>query len=609
MARGKSSKAPLKPEIKRPSAPARQFPFDPIICLGLVLAIFAVYAQSGKFDFVSYDDDLYVYNNPHVKAGLTLAGIKWSLTAIVSSNWMPLTLWSHMLDAQLFGLNAGMQHLVNVLFHAVASVLLFLVLRHATGACAASAFVAFVFALHPLHVESVAWIAERKDVLSACFWFLGLYAYTRYAEQPGPRRYLMVVALFCLGLMAKPMLVTFPFALLLFDIWPLRRFQWPGSVWEKLPLVALSAGSSVVTYFVQRSAGAVSGGMPFDVRIVNALNTYLTYIVQMFWPARLAVLYSYPQVSSIGPPAAAFVILAGVTALVIKALPRHPYYAVGWFWYLGTLVPVIGLVQVGIQSHADRYTYIPLIGLAIMLAWGAMDLMQKWTWIKPLAMTAAPAFCMACLLVASAQAAYWRDTLSLFGHALEVTRDNWGILYNLGYYEMNTLKRYSDAADHFQAVLRIKPGYMYAEDDLGLCLMKTDRPAEAVPHFQTLLRVQPDSAQAEFNLAEALSRVPGRDAEAIPHFQAALRLKPDSPEAINDLGACLLNNGRAAEAVPYFESTVRLKPDSPDAHFNLALALMRTGRKNEAISNLESAQRLHPDPRFAQTLERLRTGH
>jgi tetratricopeptide (TPR) repeat protein len=617
---------------------------DAAIGFGLVLAIFIIYAQTGRFDFVSYDDDLYVYKNPHVIAGLTLDSIRWALTAVVSSNWMPITLLSHMLDVQLFGLQAGMHHLINVVFHAASAVLLYFTLHRATRARAASAFVAFLFAVHPLHVESVAWIAERKDVLSTLFWFLALYAYVRYSENPNPRRYLPVMVFFALGLLSKPMLVTFPFTLILFDLWPLRRVGWPRLLLlDKVPLFALAAASSVVTYFSQTSAGAVSGGMPAAVRIANALNSYLTYIAQMFWPARLAVLYSFPNYTALGPPIAAFVILVVLSGLAIYVVRDRPWYAVGWFWYLGTLVPVIGLVQVGIQSHADRYTYIPMIGLAIILAWGARDLMGKWPWTRTVFTVVAPALCLAWMAVASAQAAWWRDTPTLFQHALDVTEDNWGVLFNLAHYEMKTLDRCPDAINHLNAALRIKPGYMYAEDDLGVCLMKTGRPAEAIPHFEAILRAKPDSAAAESNLGEALSRTPGRDVEAIPHFEAALRMKPDSPDTLNDLGACLLNNGRAAEAVHYFERAVRLKPDSPDAHFNLALALAQTpgrqsdaisqyegairlkpdsalphhslalllaklGRKNEAISQLEIAQHLQPNPEIIRTIERLKSG-
>ena len=653
MSRSKAAKAPAKSITKRPaevvppssSPPIRQLPFDAAIGVGLVLAIFLIYAQTARFDFLSYDDDLYVYKNAHVIAGLTVDGIRWALTAVIASNWMPLTLLSHMLDVQLFGLQAGVHHLMNVVFHAAASVLLYFTLHRATRARAASAFVAFMFAVHPLHVESVAWVAERKDVLSTLFWFGALYAYVRYTEGPNPRRYLPVIVLFALGLMSKPMLVTFPFTLLLFDLWPLRRVEWPRFLLiEKLPLFALAAASSVMTYFSQSSAGAVSGGMPPAVRLANGLNSYLTYIVQTFWPARLAVLYSFPNHTALGPPIAAFVIIAAISALTLYAIRTRPWYAVGWFWYLGTLVPVIGLVQVGIQSHADRYTYIPMIGLAIVLAWGAADLIRKWPWAKTVFSAAAPAVCLAWIAVASAQAAWWRDTPTLFQHALDVTEDNWGILFHLAHYEMKTLDRCPDAINHLNAALRIKPGYMYAEDDLGVCLMKTGRAAEAVPHLEAMLRTKPDSAEAESNLGEALSRIPGRDAEAIPHFEAALRMKPDSPDTLNDLGACLLNNGRAAEAVRYFDRAVRLKPDSPDAHFNLALALAQTpgrepeaisqyeaairlkpdsalphhslalllirlGRKNEAISQLETAQRLQPNPEIMRTLGRLKSGY
>jgi tetratricopeptide (TPR) repeat protein len=592
---GKRSKAPQL-KTKPAAEPVRRpWPLDPAICLGLMLLVFAVYAQVAQFNFVQYDDDLYVYKNEHVMAGLKAGNIQWALTAVVASNWMPVTLSSHMLDCQLFGLASGMHHLVNVLFHALSAALLFLLLLRATKSRWASAFVAFVFALHPLHVESVAWVAERKDVLSTFFWFLTLYAYVRYAETPSLRRYLLVLAPFCLGLMSKPMLVTLPFTLLLFDFWPLRRVQWPRIVWEKLPFLALAAGVAVVTYSVQHTSGAFIMVTPLTMRIENALNSYLTYILQTFLPQRLAAIYSFPNAISAGPPVVALVVLLAVSAIVIFVWRRRPYYAVGWFWYLGTLVPVIGLVQVGYQSHADRYTYIPLIGFTIMLAWAAVDAGRKWPSIKPVVGIAAGLFCMMCVALTSAQAAYWRDTETLFQHAIAVSPDNWVAHYNLGSYQMSAQERFADAIPHFQTVLRIRPDHTGARYNLAICLTKTGQEANGIPYYLDVLKAAPDSAEAHFNLGEALARIPGREAEAIPHFQFALRTRPNA-ETNNDLGACLLNTGRFAEAIPYFEEAVRLKPDSADSHLNLALALSKIpARSADVIPQYEAALRANPD--------------
>ena len=338
-----------------------------------MLSIFVVYAQVGHFDFVNYDDE-YVYENVPRPGRADTAGIKWAFTAVVSKNWMPVTLLSHMLDVQLFGLQSGMHHLVNVVFHALSAVLLFVVLQRATRARWPSAFVAFVFALHPLHVGSVAWIAERKDVLSAFFFFLALYATCATPNGPAWGRYLLVVAPFCLGLMSKPMLVTFPFTLLLFDLWPLRRLQWPKMLWEKVPLFALSAGASGGDLlWCKRSRGAV-----VHSRLRRGSRT-LGFVVSLYRADVLAraaggILSVPGDDRGMAGCAGRLVVMLGVSALAISAWRTRPYFATGWFWYLGTLVPVIGLVQVGTQSHADRYMYIPMVGLPVMVAWGAADL-------------------------------------------------------------------------------------------------------------------------------------------------------------------------------------------------------------------------------------------
>jgi tetratricopeptide (TPR) repeat protein len=586
-----------KPPATQPAVAIPERHLDLAICLGLILSIFAVYAQVGHFDFIHFDDQDYVYENVHVKAGLAPASIKWAFTAVVSANWMPVTLLSHMLDVQFFGLRSGMHHLVNVLFHALSALLLFMVLRRATRARWPSAFVAFVFALHPLHVESVAWISERKDVLSAFFFFLALYAYVRYTERPGLGRYLAVLGLFCLGLMSKPMLVTFPFTLLLFDIWPLGRVQWPKILWEKLPLFALSAGSSVVTYFTQRSITTV---LAAPLAPQNALLSYVTYIRQMFWPVRLAIFYPYPRSIEASEAAAAGAVILSVSALAIylwRVRPRvAPYFITGWFWYLGTLVPVIGLVQVGRQSHADRYTYIPMVGLLMILAWGAADVVGKWPRTKPAIAAAATISCIVCMAAASAQAAYWRNGVTLFQHALDVTEDNLVAESSLGYHLMKAPGRCPDAIPHFEAALRINPDDVETDANLGFCLMQSGRPTDAIPYFEAVLRANPDSAEAHNNLGLALSQTPGRDADAIPHFEAVLRAQPDSADTNNNLGACLVNSGRPADAVPYFEAALRTKPDSADIQFNLGMALSKTpGRDADAISHLEAALRLRPD--------------
>ena len=487
--------------------------FDLAIIAGLILSTLAVYAQVSGFDFVSYDDHLHVYENTHVQAGLTPVSVKWAFTGVVASNWMPVTILSHLLDVQLFEMRSGMHHVVNVLFHMLSAVLLFVLLRRATGAPGISAFVAFVFALHPLHVQSVAWVSERKDVLSAFFWFVALYAYVRYTERPSPGRYLLVVAPFCLGLMSKPMVVTFPFTLLLLDVWPLRRAQWPKTVWEKLPLIALSAAASVVTFFVQGSTGAIKS-IPLAMRIENAAISYVTYIGQLFWPTRLAFFYPYPQSIPAWQAAAAFAVVLTVSVLTVLVWRTRPYLAVGWFWYLGTLLPVIGLVQVGKQAHADRYMYIPMVGLLVMLAWGAADVIKKWPRTKIAIAAAAAVSCAACMALAWKETANWQNSPALYQHAIDVNPDNW-----------------------------------VAENDLGLYLNQQKRGADAIPHFEAALRVQPDDPQVHNNIGVSLASL-GDCAAAIPHFEAAIRTQLDRPEASFNLGRCQVTSGDYAAAIP-----------------------------------------------------------
>ena len=464
---------------------------DLAICLGLVLSTLVVYAQAGHFDFVNYDDDVYVYQNAHVLAGLTLDSVKWAFTAVAGIDyWRPVSLLSHILDGQLFGMRSGMHHWVNVLFHLLASMLLFLSLRRATGARYLSAFAAFVFALHPLHVESVAWVTERKDVLSTFFWFLALYGYVYYAERPSLRRYLAVVAPFCLGLMSKPTLVTFPFTLFLLDVWPLRRVQWPKTIWEKLPLIALSAGASAATYVVQRSSGlGPMGPIPLVTRLENVFVSYVTYIGQMFWPARLAVFYPHPMSIPAWKAAVAAGVLLTASFLVARVWRTFPYLAVGWLWYLGTLVPVIGLVQSGGQAHADRYMYIPMVGLSMMLAWGAADVGARWPRTKPWICLAGVLSCVACMAYARTVTAHWRNTETLFGQALEVTQGNLVAEYDLATY-LGQMQRYDQAIPHFEAALRIEPGTLdfkaAAHNNLGLTLLGKGDCTAAIPEFEAV---------------------------------------------------------------------------------------------------------------------------
>lgn len=561
MSRSKPRRKYSPPETTQPAAAAAPpSHLDLIVWIGLILSVLAVYSQVGHFAFVTYDDPAYVTKNDHVRAGLTPENISWALTAVVGSNWAPVTMLSYMAMGSFFGLESGAYHWVNVVFHALSAVLLFASLKRATRARWPSAFVAFVFALHPLHVESVAWVSELKDVLSTFFFFLALYAYLRYTERPSPRRYLLIMAPFCLGLMTKAMLVTFPFTLLLLDVWPLRRARFPRTVREKVPLFALSLLSSAVTYFVQRSSGAVQTVRQGE-SVLNALVSYVSYIGQTFWPAGLAVFYPHRRSLTVLDAACALALILTVSLLAVVTWRTRPYFATGWFWYLGTLVPVIGLVQVGRQSHADRYMYVPMIGLSIILAWGAADVIRKWPRAKFAVASAAVVSCLACLGVASAQAAYWRNTESLFQRAIGVTENNYIAQYNLGEYLADTGRR-PEAAPHFEEALRIRPDSVDAHNQMGGYLVATGHIAEGSAHFEAALRTQPDNAEANFNLAVVFSKTPGRELDAIAHYQAALAANPQLARAHKNLGFLLLQLGRTSEAMTHFAAAQRIQYDS-----------------------------------------------
>ncbi|MGD0551336.1 MAG: glycosyltransferase family 39 protein [Sedimentisphaerales bacterium] len=411
-----------------------------LICLILGLTIFAVFYQVHSFKFITYDDPYYVYKNPDIQSGITLESVKWAFTTDCTANWHPLTWLSYMLDRQLFGENAGAYHITNLIFHIVNALLLFIVLKQMTGVLWQSAFAAALFALHPLHVESVAWVSERKDVLSIFFWLLTMWAYLRYVNKPGISRYLWIVIFLALGLMAKPMLVTLPFVLLLLDYWPLERFRRRTLFYligEKIPFFVLSAASSVVAFLVQRSSMAVVSlnMLPLKFRILNALVSYIGYIEKMFWPSRLAVFYPHVgrNISILYAIISAGILLAA-TVLVIRFAKNHRYMVTGWFWYIGTLVPVIGIIQVGIQGMADRYSYITLTGLFIIIAWAMPDLLAKWRYKKIVLASLALLIVSTISICTYNQLRYWRNTSTLFQHAIDVTKNNFMAMNELAWF-------------------------------------------------------------------------------------------------------------------------------------------------------------------------------
>ena len=414
---------------------------DILVCLFLVMATLAVYWQVQNFDFVNFHDDDYVYENRHVKEGLTLESVTWAFTTIHAGNWHPLTWLSHMLDSHVYGMNSGRHHLTNLLFHIANTLLMFMVFRKMTDSLWQSGFVAGLFALHPLHVESVAWVSERKDVLSTFFWMLTKWSYIWYVEHPVVRRYILVVLFFALGLMSKPMLVTLPFVLLLLDFYPLNRFQFQQSdgsanaqqksialrlILEKTPLFVLVAMSSAITFYAQKHGGAVASlkVIPLKARVANALVSYANYIGKMVYPSKLTVLYPHPGMLPWWKIAGACFLLVSISFLAIRVVKQSPYFAMGWLWYLGTLVPVIGLVQVGSQSMADRYTYVPLIGIFIIIAWGIPELVAQWRYRKIWLATLATVILTILMAMTWKQVGYWKNSITLFEHTLKVTTNN-----------------------------------------------------------------------------------------------------------------------------------------------------------------------------------------
>jgi tetratricopeptide (TPR) repeat protein len=577
-----------------------------LICVCLAVLIAAVYWPVRHARFVNFDDDQYVTANPHVLGGLTVPTVVWAFTAYHSANWHPLTWLSHALDCQWFGMNAGGHHAVNALLHVANTVLLFLVLRRMTGATWRSAWVAAVFGVHPLHVESVAWVSERKDVLSGLFWMLALGAYVRYVERPTRGRYAVVAGCYAMGLMAKPMVVTLPGVLLLLDYWPLGRTRWQPPVVghhaplrlgelvrEKVPFFALAAASCGVTIWAQHSGGAImSLERPLGLRMANAAVSYVRYIAKAAWPSGLAAFYPYRS----WPPAVVIVagaILAAVSGAVIRGARREPHLAVGWFWFLGTLLPAIGLVQVGNQSMADRYTYLPLIGLAIMLCWSVPSRAMERRNLKGIICVAAAAVLAVCAALSRIQVGYWRDSETLFRHALDVTRDNWLAHNNLGAV-LKDQGRYPEAIEHYEDALRIKPEYAEAHNNLGFPLEEEGRTREAIEHYEEALRIKPEYAEAHYNLGNVLLKA-GKYPEAIEQYEQALRIKPDFTEAHYNLGNVLLKAGKYPEAIEQYEQALRIKPDYPQVHNNLGFTLFQLGKLSEAIGHYEQALRLQPN--------------
>ncbi len=626
------------------------------ICLLIAATTAIAYLPVRDNGFVNYDDEEYVVKNGNVQGGLTLEGLQWAFTTLDVGNWHPLTWLSHMMDCSLFGLNPAGHHLTSLFLHILNALLLFLVLNRMTHALWRSAFVAALFALHPLHVESVAWIAERKDVLSGLFWILSMGAYVLYAERPGIRRYSLVFAMLAFALMAKPMAVTLPFVFLLLDYWPLGRFRTPrpseagdekpegpesvpvrkkktrqikaertpsekraspqrdpgapGAIFrrlvsEKIPLFLLSLLSSAATYIAQQKGGAVAllEAYPLADRLQNAAVSYIRYLLKVFYPADLSVFYPYVA-HPFWQIAGSVLLLLLAVFLVVRLARRLPYLPVGWFWYLGTLFPVIGIVKVGLQSMADRYTYLPSIGLFVLIVWGLHDLTRN---VRKRALVLG-AFAAAVLVLLSAatwrQARLWKDDPTLYGHALEAAADNHVAHFGLGLY----YDRQGDpgkAVDHYAQAIRILPTQPDYLNNMGNSLAKLGRTEEAAARYREAIALQDDNALSHFNYAWLLA-VQGKYDEAERHFRKALDLNPEDSVACIMLADMLSRQGKLDEALHYYARSLQIDPNRADVHFAMGKILAFQGKKGEAAENFRKALRLDPDHgRARQALERV----
>jgi tetratricopeptide (TPR) repeat protein len=614
-----------------------------IISVLIALIVGIAFGQAFGNDFVGYDDQRYVVQNPWVTNGLTLDGIQWAFTHVHASNWHPLTTISHMLDCQLYGLEPWGHHLTSILLHAAGAILLLFALRELTcdsyavagiydagrdersqlqreGPFWASAFVAALFAVHPLRVESVAWVSERKDVLSGVFFTLILWAYARYARGNSACSfwYITVVVLFALGLMCKPTLVTVPFVLLLLDYWPLgrtqsspflgrgiTRYKWSWLIVEKLPLIVISAASCVATFLAQKQALDTSLKPPLDERIGNTLVSYVVYLGQMLWPARLAVLYPYPERNLKVP----HVILALLLLLIISIAvflwrKKYPFLLIGWLWYLGMLVPMIGIIQVGSQARADRYTYLPQIGLYLLVAWSAMELFLQCRRSRMILAVAGFLIITALITRSYFQTSYWLNTETLWKHAIATTSNNYIATNNLAQFLFQS-GRFDEGITECQRALKIKPDFAAAHNNLGAALVenrqrRNDAGAqnaavdEAIAHYRRALQINPDFAQGHSNLGTALLLKRQTD-EAIAQYQKALEIDPNFAEARYSLGNAFLAEGRYSESIAEYEAALRTRPDYFEAHYNLGRALATIGKTDEALKEFTEALRINED--------------
>jgi tetratricopeptide (TPR) repeat protein len=614
----------------------RTIPF--VICLLLVLITLAVYYQVHGFSFVNYDDPEYVQLNPYIKNGITLSAVNWAFTTGYACFWHPLTWLSHMLDWQLFGLNPAGHHITSVIFHILNTLLVFLVFRQMTGSTWPSAFTAALFALHPLHAESVAWVSERKDVLSTFFWLLTMWAYVRYVRRLSVSRYLLVVVFFTMGMMSKPMLVTLPFVLLLLDYWPLNRLSisnWRFVIFEKIPLIVLAGALSIVAYIAQKQGKAIptSDDFALPFRLANVPISYVQYIIKMFWPAQLAMFYPHPGMNvSFFYAILSAVLLLAVTILIIRFSRKHRYLFTGWFWYLGTLVPVIGIVQVGNHAMADRYSYITLTGLFIIIAWGLPDLLLRLPhrnvilWASSIAVLSALSVC------AYVQAGYWKNSIMLCEHALKVTKNNYRAHFCITM-PLTEQHRFEEAIEHGAEAIRINPQCYEAYNNLGVALVRVGRFDDAISVYKSLLEKKPDFVATRENLAaiyltqgryaetveqcrivlETMDMLPtrkflaysllklGQYPQAIAEYRKVLSAEPNDPNILNELGFALAHDNQFEQAISVSNQALEIAPQLVDVRQNLGYAFIGQGRFAEAVDEYEKFLQKYPENALAHS--------
>jgi Flp pilus assembly protein TadD len=569
-----------------------------LICAALAFVIFIVFEPVLHSELIGFDDSTYVTRNPHTRAGLTLNSIAWAFSFKTGTYWHPLTWLSHMLDCQLFGLNPGMHHLTNLVLHIANVLLLFLVLKRMTGSLGKSLFVALLFALHPINVDSVAWVAGRKNILSTLFWMLVMLSYVSYTERPGLSRYVLVILFFVLGLLAKPMLVTLPFVLILLDYWPLERIRFASAVdgnngknsdtnisddkrisvprllLEKIPFFALSVVSMFLSYLpLQHRERVISTeAVPMMLRIENALVSYVSYIKNMFWPKDLAIFYPFPDSIPIWQTIVSLLLLVFVTVLLICVFRRKRYLTMGWLWYVGTCVPIIGLVQVGLwPAMADRWMYVPLIGLFIIISWGAADIGAKLRY-RRMALSASALIVLAALTVCTRlQLRHWRNSVTVFSRALAVGGGSSSMHNNLGL-ALQLEGSVDEAIDHYHQALELDPNYAKAHNNLGNTLVLKGNPNEAISHYRLALEANPDFAEAHYNLGNMLQSQ-GEYEEAISHLRRALQIKPDYAKAHNNLANILLSQGNIDGAIEHYRQALKIEPNNKTIRNNLEIVL------------------------------------